>query len=236
MKLLLTIAVITVAFAAFTQEREDRKDASFDSITEKITTATGWELNESTGKWIENKNAIYDKKCPESMFSLVSQNFKWIKAARITCNGKRYYVIIHESIGGTYKYPEIRQDWQEHKEMNYFILDSTGYADLNKALNAKDSTESIIKSKLYGNITDQYVILGGEHLYNDQNLINSIVATINNPKEYYPSYSFYVNVQTVKGIKVVRFRLPESKRMSTDYQKEYFEIKHTDLIKLAGLK
>ena len=77
-----------------------------------------------------------------------------------------------------------------------------------------------------GYFSDRLNILGGEHLYNDENLLAKITNTMEKPG--YSETCFILNSQVVDGKEVVRFRLPESCYFAEDYMKtKYFEVNAT---------
>jgi hypothetical protein len=226
----LLLTSFLVAFATFNsnaQRRENKETVQFSSKSKKLTEATGWEQNKETGKWIENKNVIYNSKCPSYWVSHVSQNFKWIQFATITNGGQKYYVFLYEQLGGEYKYPNIQKDWEEDKRTCFFILTPTEYENLKKQIDLKTGENIKIKSKISGYISDRYKILGGEHLYNEENLLAKITNAIEKPG--FSETCFVLNSQVVDGQEVVRFILPESCYFVEDYMKtKYFEVKATD--------
>lgn len=217
------------AFATFNsnaQSRENKETVQFSSKSEKLTEATGWEQNKETGKWIENKNVIDDIKCPSYLVSHISQNFKWMQFATITNGGQKYYVFLYERLGGEYKYPNIQEDWEADKRTYFFILTPTKYENIKKQIDLKSGVNIKVISKMSGYFSDRLNILGGEHLYNDENLLAKITNTMEKPG--YSETCFILNSQVVDGKEVVRFRLPESCYFAEDYMKtKYFEVNAT---------
>jgi len=225
----LLLTSFLVAFATFNsnaQSRENKETVQFSSKSEKLTEATGWEQNKETGKWIENKNVIDDRKCPSYWVSHVSQNFKWMQFATITNGGQKYYVFLYERLGGEYKYPNIREDWEADKRTYFFILTPTEYDNIKTQIDLKSGKNIKVTCKMSGHLSDRYKILGGEHLYNEENLLAKITNAIEKPG--YSETCFILNSQVVDGQEVVRFRLPESCYSAEDYMKtKYFEVKAT---------
>jgi hypothetical protein len=70
-KVILISLSIFLTTNTFAQSRENKVNLKFESKSEKLTTAIGWKLNKQTGKWIDNKNVIEDRTCPESLVSYV---------------------------------------------------------------------------------------------------------------------------------------------------------------------
>ncbi|MBU3714937.1 MAG: hypothetical protein FGM46_08310 [Ferruginibacter sp.] len=134
------------SFNSFGQIRQNREVFSFENRSEKITDAIGWKLNNKTGNWIENKNVIYDNNCKYYWVSHIYQNFKWIQFASLLYNGKKFYVLIWESQGGEYKYPNIREQWEQDYRTYFFILDSSQYNKLRVHVNVKEQTDMKIQS------------------------------------------------------------------------------------------
>ena len=222
--ILITIFITSIVINGTAQSRTNRKMIEFNSKSTKLTKATGWGQNEKTGKWIGNKNVIDDKKVSSYWISHISQNFKWLQFATINQNGKKYYVFLYERLGGEYKYPNIREDWEAHKTTCFFVLTPTQYEEIKTQIDLKTG-KNIKVTGMTGCISDKFKILGGEHLYNEENLLAKIINTI----EKQPSYSescFILNSQTTDGMDILRFRLPESCYFAEDNMKtKYFEVK-----------
>jgi hypothetical protein len=228
---LLISTSILLTINTFAQSRENKVNLKFESKSEKLTTAVGWKLNKETGKWIDNKNVIEDRNCPSYWVSYVSQNFKWIQFSTIKHNQVDLYVLLYERQGGEYKYPNIRQNWEPNTQTHFMIIDSTEYKNLQDAVNNKEAKDVKISSKIYGSMTDRYKILGGEHLYNEENLLAKITNAVE--KNGYSETCFMINSQKVDGIDVVRFRLPEScYSAEKDMKEAYFEVKFEEFTKI----
>ena len=138
------------------QSRENKKIAQFSSKSEKLTKATGWELNEKTGQWIENKNVIHGSECKSYWISHVAQNFKWIQFATTTIGGEKYYIFLYERSGGEYKYPSIQEDWESDKRTHFFILTTTEYNNIKQQVDLKLGEDIKITSKMNGYLSDRY--------------------------------------------------------------------------------
>ena len=206
------------------QSRTNKTMLEFKSKSQKLSSAIGWQKNEKTGKWIENKNVIDDKKVSSYWVSHISQNFKWLQFSTITQNGKDYYVFLYERLGGEYKYPSIYEDWEADKRTYFFVLSTEQYENIKSQIDLKIGKNIKITSKITGFISDRFKILGGEHLYNEANLLAKITNTIEKPS--YSESCFILNSQTTDGVDILRFRLPErcysaEKHMET----KYFEVK-----------
>ena len=223
--LLLTAVLITATVLNVnSQSRENKVTVEFASESQKLTKATGWEQNEKTGKWVENKNVIDDRECPSYWVSHVSQNFKWIQFRTINQNDKKYYVFLYERLGGEYKYKSIQEDWEADKRTYFFILTTEEYENMKSKVALKSGENIKLTSKMNGHISDRYKILGGEHLYNEENLLAKITKTIEKPS--YSESCLVINSQTTDGNNVLRFRLPESCYFAEKYMKTaYFEVK-----------
>lgn len=220
--ILISLSIFLTTYT-FAQNRENKVNLKFDLKSEKLTTAIGWKLNKETGKWIENKNVIEDRTCPNYYVSYISQNFKWIQFSTIKHNGVDVYVLLFERQGGEYKYPNIREDWEPDNQTHFLVLDSTEYKKLQVGINSKEAKDIKISSKISGSMSDRYKILGGEHLYNEDNLLAKITIAL--AKNGYSETCFIINSQKLDGVDVVRFRLPESCYSAENDMKEaYFEV------------
>jgi hypothetical protein len=225
--------LILFAFIVNGQNREDRVSLTFDKKTSKLTKAIGWNFNETTGKWIANVNVIHDKQCPSYWVSHISQNFKWIQFASLTHNDSKYFVFLWERLGGSYKYPSIMEEWEEDTRTYFFILDSKQYTDLKAVVNNKEKRDIQFKSKIYGHISDRFKVLGGEYLYNENNLLAKINNALN--KEGYSEEYLIINSQNLEGKDIVRFLLPENHLMIKYYKKAYFEVNLQDFSTILTL-
>jgi hypothetical protein len=230
-KELLIIASIFLAFNTFAQSRENKVNLKFDTKSEKLSSSIGWKLNKVTGKWIDNKNVIDDKICEEYYLSHISQNFKWIQISTIKYNGVKFYVLLNERDGGEYKYPSIMQDWETNIQTHFMVIDSTEFVKLKNTINNKEAKDVQITSKISGTISDRYKTLGGEYLYNEENLLAKIRVGLE--KIGYIQTCFIINSQKADGIDVIRFRLPEPCNSSKmDFKEAYFEAKFEEFNKL----
>jgi hypothetical protein len=230
-KVILISLSIFLTTNTFAQSRENKVNLKFESKSEKLTAAIGWKLNKETGKWIDNKNVIEDRTCPAYWVSYVSQNFKWIQFSMIKNNGVDLYVLLYERQGGEYKYPSIREDWEPNTQTHFLVLDSTEYKKLQVAVNSKEAKDVKISSKISGSMSDRYKILGGEHLYNEENLLAKITIAL--AKNGYSETCFIINSQKVDGLDVVRFRVPEScYSAEKDMKEAYFEVKLEEFTKI----
>ena len=208
--ILITLFITSIALDVNAQERENTTMLEFKTKSVKLTSATGWEKNKTTGKWIENKNVIDDKKSTSYQFS--DQGFKWLQFSTITKNGKDYYVFLWETIN------------HQNKRTHFFVLTTEQYDEIKTQIDLKTGKNIIVKSEMTGNITDKYKSRGGEHLYNEENLLARITNTMEEP--LYSEDCFMLNTQTIDGVDILRFRLPEDCYSSEeDIKTKYFEVK-----------
>lgn len=230
-KALLISVSIFLTINTFAQGRENKVNLKFEAKSEKLTTAVGWEKNKETGKWIDNKNVIKDRTCTAYGVSYVLQNFKWIQFSTIKHNGVELYVLLNERQGGEYKYPNIRENWEPNTQTHFLVFDSTDYKKLQDAINSKEAVDIKISSKISGVMSDRYIILKGEYLYNEENLLAKITNAIE--KKGYSETCFVINSQKVDGVDVIRFRLPESCNSNeNNTQEAYFEVKLEEFTKI----
>jgi hypothetical protein len=227
-----TIGVMTTNVCG--QNRENRQNHSFIQKTERVISATGWAFNDKTGKWVENKNVIYDKPNQTNWISHLPQNFYWIQFTTIQHEGITYYVLLYENRGGYYKYPSIHEGWEEENRTHFFIIDSKNYNKIKDIVNSKQQKSISIRSELSGHIDDALTSLGGEYLYNEDNLLAKITTTINNQHIMDYERCLVVNSQQVQGKDVIRFRLPEA-CPSSSLGQWYFEIELDEFKKLLTL-
>jgi hypothetical protein len=221
---LLTMIVIGGFMNINAQSRTNETMLEFKSKSQKLSSAAGWQKNEKTGKWIENENVIDDSKVSSYGVSHISQNFKWLQFSTISQNGKDYYAFLYERLGGEYKYPSIYEDWEADKRTYFFVISTEQYEIIKTQIDLKTGKNIKITSKITGFISDRYKILGGEHLYNEANLLAEITNTIEKPS--YSESCFILNSQTTDGVNLLRFRLPETcYSAEKDMETKYFEVK-----------
>ena len=232
--LLLSAVIIIASFLnANSQSRENKETVVFASETQKLTKAIGWEENKKTGKWVENKNVIDDRECPTYWVSHVPQNFTWLQFRTINQNNNVYYVFLYERLGGEYKYKSIQEDWQEDKRTEFFILTSDEYENLKNKIDLKSGENIKLTSKINGYISDRFKILGGEYLYNEENLLAKITLAIEKPN--YSESCLILNSQTTDGKDVLRFRLPEScYSAEKSIKTAYFEVNLEEFKKILS--
>lgn len=210
------------------QSRTNVDKIEFSNKTEKLTKAEGWEQNKTTGEWVSNKNVISSTK--SQFVSMIAQNFRWLQFSKIEKNGVNYYVLLFEKESGSYKYPNIKRDWEREIQTHFFIITESEFNELKDKLKLNNGETIQLKSKMNGSITDRYKILGGENLYNDENLLNKIRNTIDKPN--YFEHCFTLNSQIVDGSNLVRFRLAESCNLSSDIKTKYFEVLNNEFQKI----
>lgn len=233
-KIILSLVIFITSFTVYSQSRQNRSNLTFTKKSEKLTEATGWALNKQTGKWVDNNNVIDKTICKSYWVSHISQNFKSIETASIEYNGETYYVILFEKQSGSYKYPNIQEDWEPHKQTDFFIINQNDFNTIQNILKQKDGKDYLISSKLHDNINNRFVILGGEHLYNYDNLMAKITITLE--KGGILEQCMMINSQVVDGKEVVRFRMPEYCSLAKYAKDEYFECSLTEFSKIMDLK
>ncbi|MFY7944227.1 MAG: hypothetical protein ACOVNZ_06575 [Crocinitomicaceae bacterium] len=233
LKYLLLLLPICITGQIFGQSRVNRPELSFEKATETLEMATGWMLNTETGKWIENGNVINDEIDQSYWISHIYQNFNWIQFATFKQKNITNYILLFESKSGEYRFPNIQEDWEEENRTYFFILDSLQYNQIKVVVNSKKQKDFHFTFKKYGYITDRFQILGGEHTYSEQNLLNKISSTLKG--EVSTDYCITINSQHVDGKDVVRFRLPENCLIAKKTKDAYFEVELLEFSKLMSL-
>lgn len=231
MLIVLSLFNFFATLQVFAQVRQDKATIKFNSQSEQLKSATGWAQNKETGKWMQNKNVIDDKKCPSYWVSHISQNFKWIQFASIIKGGQKYYIFLYENLAGEYKYPSIYSGWEVDKRTHFFILTQQEYDSIKLQIRSKTAENIKISSKKSGYITNKFKILGGEHLYNEENLLAKINNTIDQPSYFETCFIF--NLQLIDGQELVRFRLPGScYNLEDEFKTQYFELMAVDFMSI----
>ena len=233
MKKILTLLFFILIYQTnFSQSRTNKVLPKFEESSPEIKKAIGWALNNTSGKWIENENCIYQSEISKYAISMTPQNFNWIKINKIVYNGITYYIFLYETNSGRYKYPSIKKDWEAEKQMQFLILTESEYSTIKENINKQSGLEIKISSKLHGYFSDRYNVLGGENTYNEENLIARIIKVIDNPD--YFEYCLLLNSQNVDNVDVIRFKLPNNScTLKKNYlENEYFEITRNEFLKM----
>lgn len=222
----------------FAQSRENRVNITFQEKSEKLTEAPGYLYKGSTGNWVENNNVISSSECSnDPCKSFSEQNFKWMQFATVEHKGKKYYILLFESVSGAYKYPNIKRDWSTEMKTIYFILDDGEYNKIKSTVESQTSENvDIVSERFTGYITDRYNDLGEDKAYNEMNLLAKITTDLEKEPSKYTKSCFKINSQKVDGKDVVRFRLPGlCSRISKIFDTQYFEVSRDAFKKLLSL-
>ena len=66
--------------------------AIIEKSSPPLSQATGWELNQTTGRWVSNENIILDHSLTEmDWYNGSGQYFAWLRIARTRYGGERFY-------------------------------------------------------------------------------------------------------------------------------------------------
>jgi|LauGreDrversion4_2_1035121.scaffolds.fasta_scaffold234078_1 hypothetical protein len=218
---------------AYAQVREDKKMAEVLVKSKRLNHVKGWEQNSKTGKWVSNKNAIHPNSCDNICASFNEQDFKWLELRKIRHKNEDFVALVYESISGSYEYPNIKLNWRIEKRTSFFLMTLSEYGALINSISSETDSDIFITSKIAGNISNRYRALGGEHAYNESNLMAEITKIIENP--IYFDFCLQFKTRTIDKKKTTRFRLPEICRIQKDINQAYFELLTTDLKKTLGI-
>ena len=205
---------------SYSQSRTDKECISFIDKSKKLTKIIGWCQSSKTRKWVENKNVIYNDKCGSFWISHVDENVSWIQTSYFNYNGEKYYVFLHERKSGVYKYKNIEKDWMPRKVAYYFVISALDYKQLKEAVNLKTGEVKAI----YGNT---YYITLWSFKYEEEILATIINEFESAKKSDFTNECLIYSSQSVDGVDIVRFRLPEYCRdidVAKKLDKEYFEV------------
>ena len=221
MKILIitTLLIALTIFDIHGQSRVDRENVEFDSKSEKLIEATGWEQNRITGEWIENQNVIADRNITPKARS-ASQKFNWLQFATLTFEGVQYYLLVYEKPTGSYRYPNIREGWISFENVYFFAFTPEQYGQMVNSINLMSGETINIKSNLISDISDMQIY--GAEEYEEEDLLAHITYRLNKPLSY--EKCFRLNSQVVDGSEVIRFRLPEDCITEDKLQTAYFEV------------
>lgn len=219
-KVILTTILIALTFIDIQgQSRTDRQNVEFDSKSEKLTQATGWELNKTTGEWIENQNVISDRETTPQARG-VSQNFNWLQFTSLTFEEEQYYLLVYERPTGRYRYPNIREGWSSFESVYYFVFTSEQYDQMVNSINLITGETIDIKSNMADEYSGLFIQSAGG--YDEKDLLARITNILNRPN--YTENCFRLNSQVVDGSEIIRFRLPEHCILRDKMQTAYFEV------------
>jgi hypothetical protein len=243
MRYLNLLPLILLSFSAASQSRVNAATPNVLKRTAELTNATGWALNEQTGKWIDNRNVIDVRKSKRHTVSHQSQNILSVFFQTVKVADSVYYALMWEKKDGSYKYKNIREDWREYESKSFMLLRPWQYERIKQIVSSQSATNESIKTNLTGEISSLYHSLGGDAAYTDKNLLsvmrNVVIAYKKGPYQLVRHGKGHqcvtINSQSVDGSDVVRFRLPESCG-SYDYKKhQYFEVPLEEFMKLLSL-
>ena len=222
MKNLLLIVLLTTTFMiAKAQERQDAASLTFTAKSPQLTTATGW-YQSLDGKWIDNKNKLSTSQI--DFINGMEPNFTWIQMATMTVSGKKYYILYTQYVDGEYDYPLTKVDWKYYNNVQGLMLDQQEYDMLKSALTKKEGKDitiipkkTILPFRLYEG-------------YKESELLTEIKKNLDlNIENGYDR--LVINVQTIKGVDIVRFVTP-CKLYVQDLSKFYYEVPLADFKKL----
>lgn len=203
MKKIFLLCVLLLSITSIAQKREENKVFEIVAKSPKLTMAKGWMKNETTGKWVENKNVIATKKVySTSEISHYLQNFEWIQIAKIARDNEAYYVIIYRKVHGYYEYEgyDYLSGWTPTKITRFAIITSSDYKFIKSKIQYKEGIDYPIKAaidrRVFKSLTES---------------INSSISTIegigSKITTHISSPSFLFNSQSIDDKDTVRFRL-----------------------------
>ncbi|WP_415374554.1 hypothetical protein [Patiriisocius sp. Uisw_017] len=198
MKKILLLIVLLITITSIAQKREENKVFEIIAKSPKLTIAKGWMKNDTSGKWVENKNVIATKKVYSfSDISHYLQNFEWIQIAKIAKDNEEYYVIIYRMVGGKYEYEgyEYLSGWTPFKSTKFLIITPAVYQLFKAKIQYTEGKDISFNAYTSGT--------------SGKNLIEFINSYINMKKEYprKTTFTFLFNSQTEGDKDIVRFRL-----------------------------
>jgi hypothetical protein len=220
----LILFLVVLAWNCYSQGREDLPSVKWTVRSPKLTSATGYNFNHNTGKWISNKNAIYPNPALQPLRSKIEQNFLWIQTGKVANEFESHILLLFEKPSGRYKYPAIEDGWIEEKRTYWYEIDSMQYTALFNLLNNKAPGELIIGSNYHDFITDSFVVLEGEYEYTDANLRANITKILRVGGD--DKHCFKVQYIADPNGDLVRFVLPYEicATMERKFEKGYFEV------------
>jgi hypothetical protein len=230
-KVLFINVLLILTFSTIkSQDRVNRENPTVIKKSDKLIEAIGWKLNDN-GQWIDNKNVICDKKCPDYWISHESSNFLWIQMIQISYKGQKYYVLLRESESGVYKYPTIEKDWIPEKRTYYVVMTEKDYLSFLKQYNKKSQKALRLVTISESNFTDRFASLGGESAYTEENILKKIATNIDNISEYSSSSDIGLTIQIYN--EKVRFTVGgDYHKPDEAIAKEYYEVPGNEFNKI----
>lgn len=218
--MMMTLIMCLMTMVSFGQDRVNREKLSFLNESDKLTSAVGWSYNTTLGEWVDYNNVIEHNKSYTQgsyMMSHRTQNFISIQTKTLVFKDIKYYVILVEKWNGSYKYPNIREDWRKYKTMYGYIFTETEYNKLNN-----------IEGGI--NLETQYMVSMGSYYekYDEIVFLDKIQTNLSSEKSKYSrTYTFPIK-KTETGD--IRFYVPNYFSTSSyasydkvDFEKKYFE-------------
>jgi len=228
-KVLLGLVLVLGTIIVNAQDRINRQKLSFERVSEKLTSAVGWQYNETLGEWIDYNNVIDEDKdykdkykSLQGAYQMSNNSFKFnnLQVKTLVFEGNKYYILIHDKWTGRYKYPSIRQDWVKFRKVDGLIFDETQYQNL-----------------INYNAINFYCIVEYDlefEEYNETKFLDLIQTELSKPKDSYERKyaSKYAMMITKTKDNNIRFLTPtilsllEKSKYSNavyDFSKMYFE-------------
>ncbi|MBS1686953.1 MAG: hypothetical protein JSS76_19605 [Bacteroidetes bacterium] len=225
MKKLLLLPVFLFVFIAFTtaQSRVDKVLPVIEKRSAGINSATGW-IQDNNGKWVSHRNLIATESDPVPDFIKSNrENFEWFHSAKVTYQGKTYYLFYYPRISGEYKYPAIEQDWYTFPEVPFLVYDQANYESLKKAVLAKQSGDI--------RFTTNIVPAMPPRTADASSILPDIATAIDSHSEFTKAKTFLINIQKDNGKDVVRFTLFKEDGLP-ELWFTYFEVPYEDFLKI----
>ncbi|MGD1842282.1 MAG: hypothetical protein ACFB0B_15500 [Thermonemataceae bacterium] len=234
----LLIAVLLSQGVSYSQSRTNEAKATIQSKSTKLTEATGWAKNKTSGQWVSNQNIIHNEAARPAFASFL-ENFKWIQVWKVEHEGQTHTVLVQEKAAGYYKYPKIQKDWNAITKSEWIILNEDSLKGWLSELSKKTNEPICIRSEKYGDFSDRFSTLGGTKAYNETNILSRIKSDIEEEEDsrYASRFGYWVSAQNVDGKDVIRFRPLKSYYVSR-YKKEneledkYFEVEYSKFMNL----
>jgi hypothetical protein len=127
--LILISFVFLLSSGLIAQERVNRSPDLIlsDNIIGELTKATGWNYNDSSGKWVSQPNAIpysYYSELSKHKDALGIDNFRFYRLREAQFRGKdeKYVMLMKVQTDGTYEYSNIREGWYTYNVHHYWIF------------------------------------------------------------------------------------------------------------------
>ena len=237
MKQTLILTFILTIFSphlSYSQSRTNRSVAKLIWQSDKLEKAIGWEYNNSTGEWVDNRNVIAPKKARNgySKSWYEEDNFIWLKTFCFYYEDDYYFALIQKYHDGQYKYPNLKMDYFFYQRYRWYLLDSAQFLEIQNVVDAQEK-ETIQISCLKNGFLSESELRNGVYFEGiDEAFLIKMSEVISGLNEYSSSFMtdfIHINSQNLDGSDIVRFKMEGCYPSGSEcLDEQYFELERED--------